>query len=89
MKRNLIKLSLLFVLLAAVPQMSAATAFVGEAQNTNSSTTMQREAKPVPNKCRWRCRSWYSRCLHAAGADPAKRKACMIRYRRCLRHCGR
>ena len=88
MKSSLIKLSLLFVLLAAVPQMSAAT-FVGVAQNANSAATMAPQPKPHPSPCRWKCRKWYSRCLHAAGADPAKRKACAIKYRTCLRHCGR
>ena len=85
MKRNVIRFSLLLILLAAVPQMSSAATFVGAGQNTNSSTTMERQ--PKPDRCKWRCRNRYKMCLHSAGADPAKRKACAVRYRYCLRHC--
>ena len=88
MKRNLIRVSLLFVLLAAVPQMSANATFMGAGQNANSSTTME-EAKPAPNPCRKKCLIVYRRCMHVAGNDPAKRKACALRYRACLRHCIR
>jgi len=86
MKTNLIRVSLLFVLLAAVPQMSSATTFVGVGQNANSSTTMA-EPKPAPNPCRHKCLVVYRRCLHVAGTDTAKRKACAISYRACLRRC--
>ena len=89
MKTNLIRLALLFVLLAAVPQVSSAATFVGGGQNSNSSTTEAAEPKPVTNKCRHKCMVVYRRCLHAAGNDPAKRKACALRYRTCLRHCRR
>jgi hypothetical protein len=89
MKRSLIKFSLLFILLAAMPQMSSSATFVGAGQNANSSTTTESEAKPVPNSCRRKCAIVYRRCLHAAGNDPAKRKDCARRYRVCLRHCGR
>ena len=88
MKRNLIRVSLLFVLLAAVPQMSANATLMGAGQNANSSTTMA-APQAVPNPCRHKCLIVYRRCLHAAGADPAKRKACALRYRACLRHCIR
>ncbi len=86
MKTNLIRISLLFVLLAVVPQMSATATFVGTGQNANSSTTMA-APQPAPNLCRRKCWLVYRRCLHAAGTDPAKRKACALRYRACLRHC--
>ena len=86
MKRSLIRVSLLFVLLAAVPQMSANATSVGTGQNANSSTTME-EAKGVPDPCRHKCLIVYRRCVHAAGTDAAKRKACAISYRVCLRRC--
>jgi len=88
MKTNLIRVSLLFVLLAAVPQMSANATSVGAGQNANSSTTMA-EPKVAPNPCRRKCLIVYRRCLHAAGANLAKRRACALRYRACLRHCIR
>ena len=88
MKTNFIRISLLLVLLAAVPQMSATATFVGTGQNSNSSTTAA-ALQPLPNLCRRKCMIVYRRCLHAAGTDPAKRKACALRYRACLRHCGR
>jgi hypothetical protein len=86
MKRSLVKFSLLFILLATMPQLSSGSAFGG--QNANSSTTTAAPA-PAPNPCRRRCMVGYRRCLRAAGNDPAQRKACAMRYRVCLRHCGR
>ena len=85
MKKNLVRVSLLFVLLAAAPQIISASTVPGQI-NTNSNTA----PKPMPgpiNPCQKRCRWEYRKCLHAAGADPAKRKACAARYRWCLRHC--
>gem|GEM_PF-3253975 len=88
MKKNLIRFSLLIVLLAAAPQMSVTSASAGAGQNTNSST-MAPQPTPGPiNPCRRKCMLGYRRCLHAAGNDLAKRKACAKRYRVCLRHCG-
>ena len=87
MKKNLIRFSLLIVLLAAAPQMSVTSASAERGQNTNSSTTMAPEPGPI-NPCRRKCMLGYRRCLHAAGNDLAKRKACAVRYRACLRHCG-
>lgn len=87
MKRSLVKFSLLFVLLATMPLMSSGSTFVGAGQNTNSSTTMAAEPKPAPNPCRHKCLIVYRKCLHAAGNDPVKRKACARRYRACLMHC--
>ena len=87
MKTNLIRVSLLFVLLAAVPQMPSAATFAGVGQNANSSTTMAPE--PKPNPCRHKCLIVYRRCMRVAGTDAAKRKACAISYRACLRRCIR
>jgi hypothetical protein len=89
MKRSLVKFSLLFILLATMPQLSSGSAFVGAGQNANSSTTMAQEEKPAPNQCKRKCAIVYRRCLHAAGNDPAKRRDCARRYRDCLRHCRR
>jgi len=85
MRKNIIRFSLLIVLLAAAAQMPSASASLG--QNTNSSTTSTQPTPTPVNPCRKRCRIVYSKCLHVAGADPAKRKACAVRYRACLRRC--
>jgi len=59
----MIRLSLLVVLLAVVPQISVSgSAVLG--QNSNSSTTMapQTESRRG-DRCGWRCRAQYRRCL--------------------------
>ena len=88
MKTNLIRFSLVLVLLAGIPQMSSSATFVGAAQNSNSSTTTD-APKPMINPCKRRCMIRYRKCLHWAGANLAKRKSCAIKYRRCLHNCGR
>jgi hypothetical protein len=84
MKRNLIRFSLLIVLLAAAPQMISTATPVG--QNTNSSTMAPQPAPMPMNPCRRRCLISYRKCLRWAHT-PAQRRACAMRYRMCLRHC--
>jgi hypothetical protein len=87
MKSNLVRLSLLFVLLAVTPQMSRALASPGFGQNSNSSTTMETVAKPdKTSRCRTKCRKAYGKCTRRAGDV---RRRCIIKYRDCLRRCGR
>jgi hypothetical protein len=70
--------------------MSSALTSPGVGQNTNSSTTMAPEEKPAPmSRCRTKCRRLYERCRPLAGSDEAKIKSCLIRFRKCLRHCRR
>ncbi len=87
MKSNLVRLSLLFLLLAVTPLVSPALASSGIGQNTNSSTTMEIEAKSAKNsRCRTKCRRAFGKCLRVAGSDVRRR--CIIKYRNCLRHCA-
>lgn len=87
MKSNLVRLSLLFVLLAVTPQMSRSLASPGVGQNTNSSTTSENEpTSPKTYRCRTKCRKAYGKCTRRVGDV---RRRCIIKYRDCLRRCGR
>lgn len=91
MKNTRIRFSLLIAVLALTAQLSFVNAPV-QAQNANSSQTMESTApqtRPMPNLCQRRCRATYSRCLRMADGNPGRRRACLVRYRNCVRHCGR
>lgn len=84
MKRNLVRLSVLFALVAVMPQMSRSPVF---GQNANSSTTMQADAMPTKvSRCNTKCRKAFGKCTRRPGDV---RRRCIIKYRTCLRHCGR
>jgi hypothetical protein len=92
MKSNIVRLSMLFVLLALTPQMSPAWTSAGNAQNTNSSTMSAEPEHPrhAPSRhCRTRCAREYRMCVRAAGNNPGRRRSCAVRYRNCLRRCDR
>lgn len=40
------------------------------------------------NWCYRRCRRQYSRCISYAGNNRGRRRACIVRYRNCLRRCS-
>ena len=88
MKTNLVRLSLLFVLLAVTPEMLPTLASTVGGQNSNSATTMETETTPSPKvqRCRTKCRKAYGKCLRRRGDV---RRTCLIRYRDCLRRCPR
>ena len=88
MKSNLVRLSLLFVLLAVTPQTLPTLASTVGGQNANSSTTMETApaASTKSQRCRIKCRKAYGKCLRRTGDV---RRRCIIRYRDCLRRCSR
>lgn len=89
MRNNLVRLLLIFVVLAAAPQMISASAAPGQKNtNTGAQTPGPPTRRHPGNHCRIRCRVAYDRCLHLAGSDAAKKKACAVRFRWCLRRCG-
>ena len=92
MKSNLVRLSLMFVLLAFTPQMSPAGVSAGNPQDNNPSMMRaepdHRKHAPRPH-CRRRCSHGYRMCVRAAGNNPGRRRSCAVRYRNCLRRCGR
>lgn len=52
-------------------------------------TNSRRRRRPrSQNWCYRRCRRQYGRCLYWAGNNRGRRRACVIRYRRCLRGCS-
>lgn len=90
MKRNLVRLSLLFVLLMLTPQMSTASTSPGNVQNTNSSTMMSAQPRRERNsRCRTRCQREYRNCLRDGRDNAGRRRSCAVRYRNCLRRCTR
>lgn len=89
MKSKHLRFSLLLVVLALTAQLSLATPSLRVGQNANSSTTMGEATRPMPRPCQRRCRVSYGMCLRRADGNPGRRRACMMRYRNCLRHCGR
>ena len=88
MRSNLVRLSLLFVLLAVTPEMLPTLASTVGGQNSNSSTTMETEtaSSRKSQRCRIKCRKAYGKCTRRAGDV---RRRCIIRYRDCLRRCPR
>lgn len=82
---------LLFVLaMALTAQMSIASSTLTRVQNTNSSTVSEQDTRvPAPSRCRVRCRRAYGICVRWSHGDPGRRRACIVRYRNCLRRCGR
>jgi hypothetical protein len=86
MRRNLVRLSLLFVLLAVAPQMLPTLAATTAGQNANSSTTMETEGMSSKSqRCRVKCRKAYGKCTRHTGDV---RRRCIIKYRDCLRRCS-
>jgi len=67
MKSNLVRLSLLFVLLSVTPQMSRSMAITGSAQNANSSSTVETQTSPKSARCQIKCRKAFGRCTRARG----------------------
>ncbi|MDT4969570.1 MAG: hypothetical protein QOJ64_4307 [Acidobacteriota bacterium] len=82
---------LLFMLaMALTAQMSIASSTLTRVQNTNSSTISEQDTRvPAPSRCRIRCRRAYGVCIRLADGSAARRRSCMLRYRTCLRRCGR
>ena len=81
MKRNLVRLSLLFVLLSVTPQMSGSLASPGVGQ-----ATVETKASAKNARCRTKCRRTFGRCTRVPGDV---RRRCIIKYRDCLRRCAR
>jgi len=67
MKSNLVRFALLFVLLSLTPQLSRSMAFGGNAQNANSSTTVEMQTSPKSARCRIKCRKAFGKCTRARG----------------------
>jgi hypothetical protein len=86
MRSNLVRLSLLFLVLAVMAPVSSALASSNIGQNANSSTTTEAGSAPIKNSlCRTKCRKAFGKCTRVAGDV---RRRCIIKYRNCLRHCA-
>ena len=100
MKREVTRFSMMAVVVLLVTQLYSVVPPAQAFQNNNRPRTYSMRIDPNTqpgrrrgqqgrqNWCYRRCRREYSRCLSYAGSNWGRRRACIRRYRNCVRRCS-
>lgn len=99
MKREATRFSMMAVTVILITQLYSSVPVSPAFQSENRPRTYSMRVDPNTqpgrgrrrggqNWCYRRCRREYNRCISYAGENRGRRRACIIRYRNCLRRCS-
>lgn len=100
MKREVTRFSMMAVMVMLLTQLYIAVPVSQASQSDNRQRTASMRVNPNTQpgrrrgqqggqyRCYRRCRREYNSCLSYAGSSRGLRRACAVRYRKCIRRCS-